>query len=126
MPSSVTLLAVGRWPATEKLAELVSPPPLAITPGASVAPDLRSEASVAAWREPCVSRDVISTGAPASGWLSGAVTVPTMISVVAPTWPEAVRGTVTARQASVASGARRQGAGVMLWPGADREACLGR
>src|SRR5438105_3551888 len=100
MPSSVTLLAVGRWPATEKLAELVSPPPMAITPGASVAT--------------------------ASGWLSGPVTVPTMISVVAPTWPEAVRGTVTARQASVASGARRQGAGVMLWPAADREACLGR
>src|SRR5438105_946956 len=54
MPSSVTLLAVGRWPATEKLAELVSPPPMAITPGARVATVFRSEASVGsrAWRRP--------------------------------------------------------------------------
>ena len=46
MPSSVTLLAVGRWPATEKPAVLVSPPPIASTPGASVATVFRSDASV--------------------------------------------------------------------------------
>src|ERR1043166_620849 len=51
-----------------------------------------------------------------------------MISVAAPTWPEAVRGTVTARQASAARGARRPSRGVMLRPrrAADREARLSR
>src|SRR5437867_3912014 len=129
MPSSVTLLAVGRWPATEKPAVLVSPPPIASTPGASVATVFRSDASVGSWREPPVSRDVTSTVAPPSGWLSGPVTVPTMMSVVAPTWLDAVRGTGSASRASRTSGPTRASGGVTLWSrrrAADRKARLGR
>src|SRR5439155_796058 len=127
MPSSVTLLAVGRWPATEKLAVLVSPPPIASTPGASVATVLRSDA--AAGSRATSSLPKAPTVAPATGWLSGPITVPTMMSVVAPTWATAWRGTVTVRTAHRASGPRYRSRVVMLRSyrsAADRKADLGR
>ena len=45
----------------------------------------RPRASVVCWREIWVSSDMAWTTAPASGWLSGPVTAPVMMSVVAPT-----------------------------------------
>ena len=41
--------------------------------------------SVTRCREACVSSEIAWTTAPASGWLSGPVTVPVMMSVVLPT-----------------------------------------
>src|SRR2546427_10266054 len=49
-------------------------------------------------RETRVSTDVATTTAPARGWLSGPVTVPVMISVVAPTWAAAGPGINAARR----------------------------
>src|SRR5205823_5065695 len=130
MPSSVTLLAVGRWPATEKAAELVSPPAIASTPGASVATVFRSDASVGSrttssplkpWPVaplPTLAarplRRAVTVTAPAIGWLSGPVTVPAMMSVAAPSWPDAGRDTPTTRQTSRASGPRNENRGVTL------------
>src|SRR5437867_10044780 len=51
----------------------------------------RPFASDVRWRETRVSTDVATTTVPARGWLSGPVTLPVMISVVAPTWAAAER-----------------------------------
>src|SRR5881275_1932575 len=45
-----------------------------------------------------VSTDVATTTAPGRGWLSGPVTLPVMISVVAPTWAAAGPGINAARR----------------------------
>src|SRR5881396_2259173 len=45
-PSSVTRLAVGRCPATEKVERVLSVSAIPTTPGASVASTLKSEAAI--------------------------------------------------------------------------------
>src|SRR5438093_11791701 len=58
----------------------------------------RPRGSVVRWRDSWVSTETASTTAPASGWPSGPVTMPVMMSVVTPTWDAAVRGAPTAHK----------------------------
>src|SRR3989475_1928528 len=68
----------------------------------------RPGASVVRGRDPRCSREVAVTTAPPRGRLSGPVTVPVMMSVVAPTWPAAGRD---ARGASSSTSGSQRGYG---------------
>src|SRR6266702_6916061 len=82
----------------------------------------RPRGSVVRWRDSWVSTETASTTAPASGWPSGPVTMPVMMSVVTPTWDAAVRGAPTAHKTisaiRQANPGREPGAGAGRKPGA--------
>src|SRR2546427_1821329 len=80
-------------------------------------------------RETRVSTDVATTTAPARGWLSGPVTLPVMISVVAPTWATAERpATAAVKRVSATRRAVTPGAPFTVSPSGSRRTppCWGR